>query len=327
MAVRYRRFHDRAHVCHHRPGSREDVAIQTTILFFDYHAAAVTLATARTNAATNDTLYTLNQGRFQIGSIGENDLLQSELALLQARTAVAEAELEHDRARAALLIGLNLPAGTPVEIVVPTMPPDFAIDPALAVSEALSNLSVVSSLQLQDVQSQRSVAEAKLSNNFNATLTASYGFNATGTNFTRTYGDLLNPQQVRLQVDVPILQWGAGAEEVRAAQADQEQVAILAESQMAQVEHQAHFAALALIQARRNLALSATADTVAQRRFDVAYNRYLIGNINIDNLYVAQQEKDQARTQSIRALRGYWEAYYELRRVTLYDFERDERIR
>jgi tetratricopeptide (TPR) repeat protein len=49
---------------------------------------------------------------------------------------------------------------------------------------------------------------------------------------------------------------------------------------------------------------------LAQRRFDVAYNRYVIARISIDNLYIAQQEKDQARTQYVRALRGYWEAYY-----------------
>jgi Outer membrane efflux protein len=90
---------------------------------------------------------------------------------------------------------------------------------------------------------------------------------------------------------------------------------------------QARFTALEVMQARRNLAISSTADTVAQKRFDVAYNRYVIGRISIDNLYIAQQEKDQARTQYVRALRGYWEAYYRLRRVTLYDFERNQVIR
>jgi outer membrane protein TolC len=307
--------------------SREDVAIQTTLLFFDHHSAAVELQTARTNAATNDTLYTLNQGRFQIGSIGENDLLQSELALLRARTAAAEAELEFERTKAALLMGLNLPAATGLEIVVPSLPPDFPVDTAIAVTEALGNLSVLSALELQDVQARRSVAEAKYGNNFSATLTASYGFNATGANFGRAYDELLNAQRVRFQVDVPIVQWGAGKEAVRAAEAEREQIARLAEAQVEQVEHDARFAALALVQARRNLALSATSDTVAQKRFDVAYNRYVIGNISIDNLYLAQQEKDEARRRFVLALRGYWQAYYRLRRATLYDFERGERIR
>ena len=45
----------------------------------------MTLANATANAAVNDTLYTLNKGRFEVGKIGENDLLQSELQLLGAR--------------------------------------------------------------------------------------------------------------------------------------------------------------------------------------------------------------------------------------------------
>ena len=44
------------------------------------------------NVAVNDTLYTLNKGRFEVGKIGENDLLKSELALLRARAAVDDAQ-------------------------------------------------------------------------------------------------------------------------------------------------------------------------------------------------------------------------------------------
>ena len=68
----------------------------------------------------------------------------------------------------------------------------------------------------------------------------------------------------------------------------------LGRSTIEQTEQDAHFAALQLSQARRNLALSAKGDTVAAKRFEVALNRYVIGRISIDNLYVAQNEKDQA---------------------------------
>ncbi len=55
--------------------------------FSDYYTATLGLDNALTNAAVNDTLYTLNKGRLEVGKIGENDLLQSELALLRARFA------------------------------------------------------------------------------------------------------------------------------------------------------------------------------------------------------------------------------------------------
>ena len=52
----------------------------------------------------------------------------------------------------------------------------------------------------------------------------------------------------------------------------------------------------------------------------------MIGRIAIDNLYMAQGEKDQALMQYGQALRSHWLAYYRLRRLTLYDFERGAAI-
>ena len=306
--------------------AREDIAIQTAALFFDAYAARVALNNAIKNAAVNDTLYTLNKGRFEVGRIGENDLLQSELALLRSRTTLDGARLEQDRAMAALRLALNLPATQPLEIVVDTSIPEFEADTARAVAEALRNRASVSDVALQEVQARRRVTEAKLATGIGATVQASYGYNATGPEASLAYENLQEARTFALSVSVPLLQWGARKESVRAAEADQERVVTLGRSTLEQTAQDAHFAALQLSQARRNLALSAKGDTVAAKRFEVALNRYVIGKILIDNLYVAQTEKDQALNQFVQALRGYWQAYYRLRRLTLYDFAAGQQI-
>jgi outer membrane protein TolC len=94
-----------------------------------------------------------------------------------------------------------------------------------------------------------------------------------------------------------------------------------------QLIQEAHFAALQLDQARDQLMIAAKADTVANKRFEVAKNRFVIGRIGIDNLYVAQGEKDQALLSYIQSLRGFWTSYYRLRKVTLYDFVTGKEIR
>ena len=306
--------------------SREDIALNTSNLFFDVYSARVTLANQIKNAATNDTLYTLNKGRYEVGKIGENDLLQSELALLRARTSLDGARLEYDRAAAALRLALNLPAGAPVELDVSLTVPEFDADTGKAVNEAMRNRASVSDVALQDVQARRRVTEARLSNWAGASVTASYGFNATAPNASEVYSNLTNAQQLALTVSLPLWQWGAHSEGVQAAKADQERTANLTQSTLQQTTQDAYFAALQLSQARRNLALSLKADTVAGKRFDVALNRYIIGRIAIDNLYLAQSEKDQAVTQAVQSLRGYWQAYFRLRRMTLFDFEKGEAI-
>jgi outer membrane protein TolC len=302
------------------------VAVQTVNLFFDVYAARVALETATRNAAVNDTLYTLNKGRYEVGRIGENDLLQSELALLRARTNLDGARLEYDRAAAALRLALNMAPDAPLEVTIDATVPTFDADTARAVAEALKNRASMSDVELQDVQARRRITEARLAPGLGATVQASYGYNATGDELSLAYRDLQEARQFSVSLQVPLWQWGARKETVQAAEADRDRVASISRNTIKQTTQEAHFGALQLSQARRGLALSAKADTVAQKRFEVAYNRYLIGRITIDNLYIAQNEQDAARTQFVQALRGYWQAHYRLRRLTLYDFEAGQLI-
>ena len=306
--------------------AREELAGQTTNLFFDVYSAGVALRNATANAAVNDTLYTLNKGRFEVGKIGENDLLQSELALLRARTAADAAKLEYSRAEAALRLAINLPEPAPLNLVIPVGTPEYVPDTAVAVTQAARNGASAVSVALNTVQADRRVSEAKLNNGFNATLQASIGFNATASDVGLAYQNLLQARQATVSVELPLFTWGSGSNAVKAAESDREQVANLGHSTIEQAAQSARFAALQLPLARRNLALSAKADTVAAKRFEVAYNRYVIGRIAIDNLYLAQSEKDQASVQYLQALRGYWLAHYRLRALTLYDFQTGKQI-
>src|SRR6266508_3978974 len=255
----------------------EDMALRTTNAFFDVYAARVGLDNAIKNAAVNDTLYRLNTGRFDVGKIGENDLLQSELALLRARAALEDARVAHARAADALRLVLNLPAGTPIDVAVTEEVPEFDADTTRAVAEALKNRAAVSGVALDEVQARRRVAEARLATGPGATVQASYGLNATALEASRAYQDLGEARRFTLSVQIPLWQWGAHAEGVQAAQADRERVTSLSQVTVEQTAHDAHFAALELGQARRNLALVAKADSVAAKRFEVAYNRYVIG--------------------------------------------------
>jgi len=300
--------------------AREDVALAVTTAFFDLFGARVALQNATTNAATNDTLFTLNKGRYEVGKIGENDLLQSELALLRARNSVDGARLEYDRSLAAFRLVLNAGRDTPIDIVVTSEVPDLEADTTVAVQQALRNRAQPIEAQLQDVQAKRRINEARLNNGVGATLSASVGLNQTAPDVNAAYRDLLNQQRFSLNLQMPLVQWGARSREVQAARADQDRVEASVRADREQLMQDAHFAALQLAQSRRSLALAAKSDTVASKRFEVAYNRYVIGRIGIDNLYLAQNEKNQALDQYLQALRGYWLSYYRLRRVTLFDF-------
>jgi outer membrane protein TolC len=300
--------------------AREDIAASTAAAYFDLYAAQASLGNAEANAAVNDSLFNISKGRYEVGKIGENDLLQAELALLRARAALDAAKLERDRAEASLrrLVGVRDPA--PLAAAAPPAGPALEVDPSAAATEALRNSSATELATLQRTQARRRVNAARLGNLPGATVTASAGFNQTASAFDAVYRDLLERQQFGVRVDMPLVQWGGGRAEVAAARADEQRVEHQARARREELEQEARFAALQLSQAQRVLAISAKADTVAAKRFEVAKNRYVIGRIGIDNLFVAQSEKDAALLAYVGALRGYWTAYYRLRRVTLHDF-------
>jgi outer membrane protein TolC len=300
--------------------SREDLAINTASAFFDYYAATVALRNATSNVAVNDTLYTLNKGRFEVGKIGENDLLQSELQLLRARASLDGAKLERARSESALRRLINVQGTDTLVVVPPQDVPTIDVDPDLAVSEALRNSSVSEQALLDSVVARRGVTEARLLNGFGATISAGYGVNQTSPLFGLAYAAPLPQQSLLVQVEMPIFQWGGGRADVQAARAEQARVSSSSRARREQTAEDARYAALQLTQSQRMLLIAAKADTVAQKRFEVAKNRYVIGKIGVSDLYIAQNEKDQALESYVQALRSFWANYYRLRRVTLYDF-------
>jgi outer membrane protein TolC len=300
--------------------AREDVAGNASDAFFNLYAQQMTLANATSNAAINDTLYTLNKGRFEVGKIGENDLLKSELALLRARAAVDDARLARERAEAALRRLIAYPEGQAIAIVTPDSIPSVDADPDLAVKEALKNSSTMEQGSLDDVLTKRNTTTARLSNRFNASIVASAGFNQTAPILHDAYQSPLGKQTLTVGVNMPMLQWGAGHADIEAAKADEQRTQSNNKVRRDALVEDARFSALALQQAQRNVVISAKADTVAEKQFEVARNRYIIGKITNTDLYNAQTEKDAAVLAYVQALRGYWTAYYHLRRVTLYDF-------
>jgi outer membrane protein len=307
--------------------SREDAALNTTSAFFDYYAANVALGNALANAAVNDTLYTLNKGRFEVGKIGENELLQSELQLLRARASVDAAKLERDRSESALRRQINVHSPDTLVVVPPQNVPTVDVDPDMAVTQALRNASISEQAALDSVNAKRVETEARLNNTFGASLTASYGMNQTSNLFGLAYASPLPRQTLQMQVSMPVFQWGGGRADVEAARASEAQIRSTSRARREQLMEDARYAALQLTQSQRMLLIAAKADTVAQKRFEVAKNRYVIGKIGVSDLYIAQNEKDQALESYVQALRAYWTNFYRLRRTTLFDFVEKAELR
>lgn len=299
----------------------EDCALDVTNRFFDLYLASMNSSNAALNLANNDTLYQISKGRFNVGKIAENDLLQSELAFLNAQTQFENARLALNRSEQNLRIALALPPPTRITLIAPSTIPPVSIDPSVALLQAQRNRSDVVNFELQKLTAERNVVQAKSDNFLAATMTANLGYNQRAQVLSDAYQNLLDQRQFSIRFDFPILQWGAGRLAVDAAMADQKRIQTSVEQQRNNFDQEIVYQVSRLNMLQKQVAVAAKADTIAQRRFDVAKDRYLIGKIDVPNLFLAQNEKDNARRTRIQTLWDFWTTYFRVRRLTLYDFQ------
>ena len=66
--------------------------------------------------------------------------------------------------------------------------------------------------------------------------------------------------------------------------------------------------------------ISARNDSIAKLRYDITMERFKNGSITVTELNTAQSEKDAAVKRYISDLNNYWEYFYALRKISLYDY-------
>ncbi len=301
----------------------EDAAADITEQFFASYISQMNVANANFNVGVNDTLYRLSKGRYEVGKIAENDLLQSELKLMESRTQLTSALIDYELAERNLKIALDLSPQQPVRVVPPAKVPEAVIEPAVALEKARLYRSDVLNFNVRTTEAERRIAEAEYGDNFGATISASVGFNQTARTIPDVYRSPLDREQFNISFEIPLIQWGKTHAAVEAAKAEKRALEESIRLEEGAFEKDVYYQVMRFQQLSVQVQLSAKSDTIAQRRFEVAKNRYLIGKIDLNDLFVAQNEKDGARRNYIQTLRDYWVAYYRLRRLTLFDFERN----
>ena len=304
----------------------EDIALTVTQRFFDTYLARINLENARFNVTRNDSIYNISRGRYNVGSIAENDLLQAELALRNAEANLTDARIAYNRSLNEFKILLGFSTDKQVTLAEPPVLEDVSVDSEKAVTLAFQNSSEALNYELNERRAHRDLDQAKSDASFNATLSAQYGLNQTSGDFSNLYDDPQNRQFITVGFDVPIFNWGKNRAQINAAKNQQQEVANSIDYQRDRFTQRVRYTVNRFSQLRNQVLLAKKSDEIARRRYNVAQNRYMIGKIDITNLFIAQNEKDSARQSYIQALRNYWTGWFELRRLTLYDFRKDRPI-
>ena len=77
---------------------------------------------------------------------------------------------------------------------------------------------------------------------------------------------------------------------------------------------------------QRNAEIAERYLEAARKRYEISYQRYLIGKISVTDLNLALADQESARRGYLQSVREFWMALYEIRGMTLYDFVADKSL-
>lgn len=306
--------------------SLEQVALDATGFYFDLLVAQVNLQIAEKNRSNNDTLFKIAGHKLQLGKISQNDLLQLQMGLLTAQKDLASARQSAAVASLKLKMFLSSRDERELELGIPAEAAEFAIDPQVALDEAFANRSASVAFRRRLLEAERDVEEARRENGLNASLNATFGLSNQGNLPRDVYVSPQDREFVELKMTLPIMTWGRNKARTEVARANREFAQQSVEQDKLTFEQQIFTQVTLLQMLQKQVKLTQVADGIAAERYQIAKERFILSDLSVTDLGIATQEKDIARRDYILALRDYWQAYYSLRLLTLYDFERNQKI-
>ena len=301
----------------------EEVAMRAISLFFNLLLANENVRIAEQNMLNAEKLYEVAKAKREMGTISQNDVLQMRLQMLNAQSALTSTE----SSRKARMFELKafLDVEDDIEPIVPEDIPDVTLVYKDVLNHALENNAFANTMRRRQLEADYSVAYAK-GNQRNVTLYAQVGYTGTASRMNDAYRDLLSKEVVQVGVSLPLLDWGKRREQVKVAESNREIVRNQVRQQSQEFRQNLFVLTEQFNHQQQQLRIAEEADTIARRRYHTNVETFKIGSISTLELSDAQTAKDEARQNRISQLFNYWYYYYQLRSITLWDFENNRNI-
>jgi outer membrane protein len=305
----------------------EKINMKMVFLFFELLKAQVEMKIADSTLSIDHELYKIADGRYNFGQILENDLLNLKLQFLRTQTRVEDARLNLDQALDQFKSFLRIKDTIPVILIPPANIEFFMVDPLKAVEEANKNTSASLDFEKKLLEAARDVNKAKMEGRFDADLIATFGYNQTAGSVPDAYKSPADKEVVSLGFTVPVLDWGVARGGIKIAQSQEEIVINSVAQDKIDLERQVRLKAIKFNQQKTLVQIATESDRVAKKTYELTKARFLIGKaVDIRDLNQAKIDMDNSEKSYYEALQTFWQSYFELRQLTLYDFEKLERI-
>ena len=304
----------------------ESISLSTVYRFFRYLLVQTNFNLASSNLKNSKDNLKIAQTKKELGTISDNNYSRNELAVLNAQKALNKARMDMRNADFELKSYVGLPQNQNINLQIPLNITLFDINPVKALEEAKANRKEGSEYKRRLIEADRNLISAKRSTGLSATLQGSYGLSNNAETMTGIYEKPERQQTLSLALSIPILDWGQSASSVKLAESQRDLVIYDVEKDRTDFERSVVVQVEQFSLMKDQLVTAKEADNVAANGYQIALKQFQNGEITITDLNIALSERDNAKRDYINSLQTYWEAYYKLRILTLYDFAKNQKI-
>lgn len=304
----------------------EVIAENTTSYFFTLALAQAQYELAKNNQVSSDTLYRIGVERQKIASISQADLLTLKLDAVNARNTLKNAEINLKRAMFNLASFLNMEKDAQIRVALPKYKRDLDIDVQWALECAQKHNPAILTNKQSVLEAERELERTEKNAKFSASLSASIGFNQVATDFSGAYRNPSQQDVVSVGLTIPLLDWGVNKGKVNMARNNLKVTQIEVQQNELSLEQDV-IMTISDFSIQQDLIASAEeALELAETAYEITKQRFLIGKADLNSLTLSQNRRESAQNNYISALNNYWQGYFKIRKMTLYDFERKQAL-
>ncbi len=306
--------------------SIEEISAMAASLFFNYLKIQTNFSLAETNLKNSKDNLKIAKVKQELGNISENDFSRIQLSVFNAQKALNNARIDLKNADYELKKYIGLDQKYQIELIIPLDMILWEVDPVKALAESLENRKETPQYERRLIQADRDLTQAKRNAGVNATLNMSYGVSNSADVFAGVYENPEQQQNVRLALSVPILDWGRSESQIKLAESQRELVLYDVDQDRQDFERGVVVQVEQFNLIKSQIETAEAADKVAAEGYLIALKKFQNGEISITDLNISLAEREGAKRDYIRSIENYWESYYRLREITLYDFEFQQKI-
>ena len=304
----------------------EEIAKKTIELYFNLLESQTNFNIESYNKLNTDTLLYIIREKYSIGKCTEDEVLQLEINLLNSELNILQLENTITKNEKAICDFLKI-ENKKLNISEPTLFKIEAIEIDKAIRETYENTSIDITHKRQILEAQSNLAKVKSENRASVNLYATFGLSKNDASLKETFKTPLNQEVITLSFNIPIFDFGISRTKIKQAELIVSNVINTTEEEnlgnnreIIDIINQVNILS-------KNLFVVKKAKELSEKRYEMSKKRYENGKIGFLDYSNAQTDKDKSKLNYLQLLKKKWELYYKLRKLTLYDFKTNQKIK